>query len=89
MLDLTSMTDEQRQSLLHIFEVTADNPLEELKMNFLLAALSFKEWVEKNAVVNKQQLNIMWTGLESAVNRHFHQAQKQIAQKTGIKFIER
>ena len=49
MLDLSSMSQEQQDALLRIFEVAADNPLEQLKMDFLTAALTFKEWVEKNA----------------------------------------
>ena len=88
MLDLSSMSQEQQDALLKIFEVAADNPLEQLKMDFLTAALTFKEWVEKNAAVNREQLEIMWSGLENATNRNFQQAQKEIAKKTGIKLIQ-
>ena len=88
MLDLTGMTEEQQQSLFHIFEVTADNPLEQLKMNVLIAALGLKEWVDKNADVNKEELGIMWSGVENAVNRDFKEAQRLIALKCNIDFIE-
>ena len=58
MLDLTSMTAEQQEALFHVFEVTADNPLESMKMDFLLAALQFKEWVEKNATFNHDEFQL-------------------------------
>ena len=88
MLDLTSMSPEQQEELIKLFEIAADNPFEQLKLDFLTAALTFKEWVEKNATVNQKELNTMWSGVENAVTRHFQDAQKAIAQKTGIKLIQ-
>ena len=84
MLDLTSMTAEQQEALFHVFEVTADNPLESMKMDFLLAALQFKEWVEKNATFNHDEFQLMWNGVEAQTNRIFAEAQIAISQKTGI-----
>ena len=88
MLDLTSLSKEQQDAFLRTIEVAADNPIEGMKMNFLLRAMGLKEWIEKNATVNKKELQRMWDGLENAVNNDFKQAQRQIAQKTGIPFIE-
>jgi hypothetical protein len=88
MLDLTGMNEPQKQALFHLFEATAENPLEMMKLNFLSQALVFKEWVEKNAVVNRNELNIRWSGLENAVNRYFKETQREIALKCGLRFLE-
>ncbi|MBN1561967.1 hypothetical protein EH223_12495 [candidate division KSB1 bacterium] len=88
MLDLTGLTKEQQDAFLHTLDVAADNPIEQMKMNFLLHAISFKEWIENNATVNKKELQLMWNGLENAVNRDFKEAQRQLALKCNIKFID-
>ena len=88
MLDLTGMTKEQQDAFLHSLEAAADNPIEQMKMNFLLHAVGFKEWVEKNATVNKKELQLMWDGLENTVIREFKEAQRQLAIKCNIKYIE-
>jgi hypothetical protein len=82
------MSAEQQEALFHVFEVTADNPLETMKMDFLLAALQFKEWVEKNATFNHDDFQMMWAGVEAQTNRIFKEAQIQIAQKTGIPLVQ-
>jgi hypothetical protein len=88
MLDLTSMTAEQQDALFHVFEVAADNPLEQMKMDFLLAALQFKEWVEKNMTGDREQFEMMWSGVEAQTNRIFQEAQIAISQKTGIPLVQ-
>jgi hypothetical protein len=81
------MTTEQQDALFHVFEATADNPLEMMKMDFLTAALQFKEWVEKNATCNQEELQMMWQGLEAQTNRIFSETQIAISQKTGIPLV--
>jgi len=88
MLDLSALSEEQQQALLRTFEVAADNPLEMLKMDFLSAALDFKEWIEKNATVNKTDMQMMWDGLEARVNAAFKQSQLEISKKTGIPLLQ-
>jgi hypothetical protein len=88
MLDLTGMTKEQQDVFIHTLEVAADNPIEQMKMNFLLRAVELKEWIEKNTLVNKKELQILWNGLENAVTRDFKEAQKELSQKLGIPLIE-
>jgi hypothetical protein len=68
MLDLTGMSEQQKQSLFHLFEATAENPLEMMKLNFLSQALVFKEWVEKNATVNDKELNIQCSKTHNAIS---------------------
>jgi hypothetical protein len=82
------MSVEQQEALFHVFEVTADNPLESMKMEFLLAALQFKEWIEKNATCNQEELQMMWSGLEAQTNRIFSEIQIAISQKTGIPLVK-
>ena len=88
MLDLTGLSEQQQQSVLRAFEVAADNPLEMMKMDFLMHALTFKEWVEKNTAINKKELDSMWQGLESAVNRTFAETQKKIGERYGIPILQ-
>jgi hypothetical protein len=88
MLDLTGMSEQQKQNLFHLFEATAQNPLEMMKLHFLSQALVFKTWVEKNATVNKKEMNIQWSGFESAVSRFFTDTQREIALKCGLRFLE-
>jgi hypothetical protein len=88
MLDLTGMSQEQQDAFIHTLEAAADNPIEQMKMNFLLRAIELKEWIEKNTLVNKKELQILWDGLENAVTRDFQQAQKELSIKLGIPLIE-
>ena len=88
MLDLTGMTKEQQDAFLHSLEAAADNPIEQMKMNFLLHAVGFKEWVEKNATINKKELQLMCYVLEDAGIRDFKEAQRELAIKCNLKFIE-
>ena len=87
MLDLSGLSEQQQQSVLRAFEVAADNPLEMMKMDFLMHALTFKEWVEKNATVNKKELDVIWQGLESSVNRTFAETQKEIGKRYGVPIL--
>ena len=88
MLDLSSLTAEQQEALFHTLQITTENPIEMMKMEFLSAALYFKEWVEKNATVNRADLACMWSGVEAQTNRIFKEKQIEIAQKTGIPLIQ-
>ena len=88
MLDLSGLSEQQQQSVLRAFEVAADNPLEMMKMDFLMHALTFKEWVEKNANVDRKQLDMMWQGVEAAVNRTFAETQKQLSKRYGIPILQ-
>ena len=88
MLDLSGMSEQQQQSFLKAFEVAADNPLEMMKMDFLSHALTFKEWVEKNATINRSELDTMWQGVEAAVNRSFAETQRQLSARYGIPLLQ-